>query len=76
MLQQALQHNPELAAQLTQHLQPGYGQASPLLILSATSSLEPLFVLWMPYCLTKCYIVFQLPGMGPQQSGAPSLQQQ
>lgn len=39
MLQQALQQNPELAAQLTQRLQPGNGQASPL--LSATSSLEP-----------------------------------
>ena len=74
MLQQALQQNPELAAQLTQRLQPGNGQASPT--LSATSSLGALFVLWMPCSLTKCHIVFQLPGMGPQQSGAPSLQQQ
>lgn len=43
LLQQALQQNPELAAQFTQRLQPGNGQASPL--CSATSSLEPLFVL-------------------------------
>ena len=51
MLQQALQQNPELAAQLTQRLQPGNGQASPL--LSATSSLKPLSVLWMPRGLSS-----------------------
>jgi len=76
MLQQALQQNPELIAQLTQSLQPGNVQASLLLVLSATSSLEALFVLWIPCGLTNCHIVLQLPGMGPQQPGAPSLQQQ
>ncbi len=74
LLQQALQQNPELAAQLTQRLQPGNGQASPL--LSAASSLKPLFVPGLPCDLTECHAVFQLPGMVPQQSGAPSLQQQ
>jgi len=39
MLQQALQQNPNLAAQLTQRLQPGNAQASLLLSLPATSSI-------------------------------------
>jgi len=74
MLQQALQQNPELAAQLTQRLQPGNGQASPLCLLQAASS--PCLCYGCHVVLAKCHIVIQLPGMGPQQSGAPSLQQQ
>ena len=47
MLQQALQQNPELAAQLAQRVQLSNGQASLLLSLSASS----------PYLCFECHMV-------------------
>jgi hypothetical protein len=58
MLQQALQQNPNLAAQLTQRLQPGNAQASLLLSLPAKQhlalvcALDAIWTYKMAHCVS------------------------